>query len=90
MFLGVVKRLGDYTERCGMCGECTLSETMGVCVKTRCAKGLINGPCGGSSGGKCETGQEMDCAWSIVIDRMRAAGRIGQLKRRRKPGKGAK
>jgi len=84
MFLGVVKRHGDYVERCGMCGECTVSDTLGVCVKTRCSKGLLNGPCGGSHDGKCEVGGEKECAWALVIDRMRKAGRIEGLKRVRR------
>ena len=84
MFLGVVKRLGDYIERCGMCGECILTDTMGVCVKTRCAKGLLNGPCGGANKGKCETDPLMDCAWALVVERLRKAGRLGELKKRRK------
>jgi ferredoxin len=79
MFLGVVKRLGDYVERCGMCGNCTLTETMGICVKTRCAKGLITGPCGGSHKGKCEIGDGRECAWALVIERMRAARSLGKM-----------
>ena len=89
MFLGVVKRLGDYVERCGMCGECTAWETMGICVKTRCAKGLLNGPCGGSSKGKCEV-DGRDCAWAMVVERMRKVGRLGELKRRRRSVKARK
>jgi ferredoxin len=78
MFLGAVKRLGDYSERCRMCGECTIAETMGVCVKTRCAKGLLHGHCGGSHDAKCEV-EGKDCAWAQVVDRMRKAGSMGQL-----------
>jgi len=90
MYLGVVRRLGDYAERCGMCGECILSETMGVCVKTRCSKGLLNGPCGGSSKGKCEVDPEKECAWGEVIERMRKAGRIGELRKVRTSGRARK
>jgi hypothetical protein len=89
MFLGVVKRLGEYVERCSMCGDCILEETMGVCVKTRCAKGLLNGPCGGSNKGKCEVDGDRDCAWALVIERMRKAGRLKELKKIKK-GKGRK
>jgi hypothetical protein len=87
MFLGVVKRIGDYAERCSLCGECTLAETMGVCVKTRCGKGLLNGPCGGPSNGKCELGGGRDCAWTLVIKKMRKSGRISDLKKIRKAKK---
>ncbi|MFH0862542.1 MAG: methylenetetrahydrofolate reductase C-terminal domain-containing protein [Candidatus Altiarchaeota archaeon] len=83
MFLGVVRRHGDYVERCGMCGDCTISDTIGICVKTRCAKGLLNGPCGGSHDGKCEVGGERDCAWALVAERMRKAGRLEELGKRR-------
>lgn len=85
LFLGVMKRIGDYTERCSMCGDCILTETMGVCVTTRCAKGLRNGPCGGSQDGKCEVDGERDCAWAIVIDRLRKAKRLNELGRIRRP-----
>ncbi len=36
----------------------------------------MNGPCGGSSNGKCEINKELDCAWQLIIDRLKALGRL--------------
>ncbi len=41
-------------EQCQECGKCILNETGGICPVTKCAKSLLNGPCGGSENGKCE------------------------------------
>ena len=79
MFLGVVRRIGEYSQRCSMCGICELPQTAGVCVKTRCAKGLLNGPCGGAKNGKCEVDGVRDCAWALAVERLGKAGRIGEL-----------
>jgi hypothetical protein len=63
-FLGKAERIGLYYERCKACGECLLGETAGICPITRCAKGLLNGPCGGMMEGKCEVGGYVrDCEW---------------------------
>jgi hypothetical protein len=43
---------------------------------TRCAKRLFNGPCGGSTAGKCEIGKEVDCAWQLIINRLKALDRL--------------
>ncbi|GAG73601.1 unnamed protein product [marine sediment metagenome] len=34
-------------------GECELGKFTSICPLTQCAKGLLNGPCGGSQDGKC-------------------------------------
>jgi hypothetical protein len=87
LFLGVVKRHGDYEERCSLCGECILAETWGICVNTRCSKGLLHGPCGGSSDGVCEADDIRDCAWALIIDRLRRLDKIEDIKKRRKARK---
>jgi ferredoxin len=74
-FLGAVEKLGLYTERCQACGQCVLDRTGGICPVSRCAKRLLNGPCCGSSNGKCEINQEVDCAWQLIIDRLTLLGR---------------
>ena len=48
---------------CAGCERCLLNETGGFCPVTACAKGLTNGPCGGSKDGKCETDRNVNCAW---------------------------
>jgi len=84
MFLGVVKRAGEYAQMCLMCGDCRLSETAGVCVNARCNKKLMNGPCGGSKDGKCEADARRDCAWALIAEKYRKTGRIADLSKRRK------
>lgn len=79
LFLGDIHRLGHYTEYCAACGECILDQTGGICPVTRCAKHLLNGPCGGSSEGKCEANPELDCVWQLIIDRMTELGRLKEL-----------
>jgi hypothetical protein len=52
---------------------------------TRCAKGLLNGPCGGAEHGKCEVDPERDCAWVLIFNRMKALGEVDRLKRYMEP-----
>jgi hypothetical protein len=65
---------GVWSERCQGCGTCILHLTGGICPVTRCSKSLFNGPCGGSSKGKCEVSPEMECGWQLIIDRLKALG----------------
>ena len=75
-FLGVTIEQGVWSERCQGCGSCILDMTAGVCPIARCAKSLLNGPCGGSSGGKCEIDNETDCAWQLIVDRLKESGQM--------------
>jgi 5,10-methylenetetrahydrofolate reductase len=50
---------------CKHCGQCMLSHTRLVCPMN-CPKGLRNGPCGGTIGGKCEVLPERDCVWMTI------------------------
>ncbi|MBW2039643.1 MAG: methylenetetrahydrofolate reductase C-terminal domain-containing protein [Deltaproteobacteria bacterium] len=80
LFLGSIQRFGQYLERCSLCGECILEKTGGICPLTRCAKGLLNGPCGGAKDGKCEVDPEKDCAWELIFKRLNELGKIERLK----------
>jgi len=63
---------GTFLEYCRACGDCILNETAGICPITRCAKSLLNGPCGGQSKGKCEVGGgKNDCAWVLIYNRLK-------------------
>jgi len=85
-FLGKVERIGLYYERCRACGECHLGETMGICPVTRCAKGIMNGPCGGMVDGKCEVGGYVrDCAWYLIWKKLREFGRMDLFRKIRPP-----
>jgi len=78
-FLGLPEEQGLWTERCAACGECILHKTAGICPIARCAKSLLNGPCGGSQGGKCEIDPELACAWQLIYDRLKARGQLDRM-----------
>ena len=89
MFLGQVERVGMFHEYCRMCGDCVLGQTGGICPITKCAKSLVNGPCGGAKNGKCEVNPENDCAWIQIYNRMVALGQEDLfLKTRKDKGHG--
>jgi len=69
------------TERCMECGECVLDWTGGICPIVSCSKSLVNGSCGGPKDGKCEVKPEQDCGWVRIYERLKALGRLGDLKR---------
>jgi ferredoxin len=78
-FLGQPTEQGVWEERCQACGDCVLGTTGGICPVSRCAKSLLNGPCGGSQGGVCEVDRETPCAWQLIYDRMSALGKLDLL-----------
>jgi ferredoxin len=73
-FMGASERQGVWSERCQGCGDCVLGITGGICPIARCSKRLMNGPCGGSTKGKCEIDANVDCAWQLIWDRLKALG----------------
>ena len=75
-FMGLTEERGIWSERCQGCGQCILGKTAGICPISRCAKRLLNGPCGGSTKGKCEISKDLDCAWQLIIDRLKELGRL--------------
>jgi hypothetical protein len=76
--LGGVCRDEIVRDQCGMCGECTIWMYGGICPLTRCAKGLLNGPCGGAADGKCEV-DDRPCAWDEIFDRLKKVERLELL-----------
>lgn len=76
VFIGVAERAGVYAERCQACGDCKLDRTGGICPVARCSKSIMNGPCGGSTRGKCEISPETPCGWQLIIDRLEQIGRM--------------
>jgi ferredoxin len=94
-FIGETKEAGVWIENCRACGDCKLGFFAAVCPVTRCAKGLFNGPCGGSKNGYCEVDPEAPCAWQLIITRLDETGRLDLLQKvyppqdwSRKQGKG--
>ena len=75
-FMGVTEERGLWTERCQGCGQCILARTGGICPVSRCAKRVLNGPCGGSTDGKCEINKEVICAWQLIVERLKALDRM--------------
>jgi len=75
-FLGMPTEQGVWEERCQACGNCVLGTTGGICPIARCAKSLLNGPCGGSQNGVCEVDPDTSCAWQLIFDRMSALGKL--------------
>lgn len=75
-FLGATEERGLWTERCQACGSCVLATTGGICPISRCAKRVMNGPCGGSSNGKCEIHGDVICAWQLIIERLKALDKM--------------
>jgi ferredoxin len=66
LFLGEISRVNEFDKRCMLCGECLLDSFGGLCPVSRCPKSMLNGPCGGSSKGKCEISSEMECVWDRI------------------------
>jgi hypothetical protein len=51
----------------------------------RCAKSLINGPCGGSKGGMCEVSKDNPCAWQQIYVRLSKLDKLRSLKMKSEP-----
>ena len=80
LFGAVLDSQGNFYEKCSMCGECVLDITGGICPITLCAKGLLNGPCGGMDKGKCEVDKDRDCAWVLIYKELEKKKKLGTLK----------
>ncbi len=80
-FVGMPEGEGVWVETCRACGDCFLDKTGGICPIVRCAKGLLNGPCGGTNNGKCEIDSEKDCAWTLIYRRLEQQGRLDAMRK---------
>jgi methylenetetrahydrofolate reductase (NADPH) len=60
---------------CLNCGDCTLEHLAFLCPQSRCAKYLLNGPCGGSHKGWCEVypGKKR-CVYVLAYKRLKPYG----------------
>lgn len=85
LFLANMTRLRVFDERCSLCGKCVLDKTGGICPITRCAKGLLNGPCGGSQGGLCEVSKDTPCVWQQIYSRLIKLNQLHCLKETSQP-----
>lgn len=80
-FIGILEERGIWTEKCSACGACVLGEYGGICPITRCAKKLLNGPCGGSREDRCEVRPDRQCAWQLIYNRLKDIGQLDKLKK---------
>ena len=78
-YIGETKEAGLWLENCRACGDCKLGLFAAVCPITRCAKGLLNGPCGGSKGEHCEVDADTPCAWQLIVARLEERARLDFL-----------
>jgi hypothetical protein len=85
LFGATMDAQGNFYEKCSLCGECVLDETGGICPITLCAKGLLNGPCGGMNKGKCEVDNEKDCAWVLIYKELEKKNKLADFKKIRDP-----
>lgn len=86
-FLGILEERGTWTEKCAACGECLLHEFGGICPVTRCAKHILNGPCGGSREDRCEVRPDRPCAWQLIYQRLKNIGQLDRLEKIESPKK---
>lgn len=83
--LTIREETGLWAARCAACGDCILGETFGYCPVARCAKSLLNGPCGGTrKDGKCEVNKEVDCIWNLIVERADKRGQLESLSKLKK------
>ncbi len=78
-FLGILEEQAVWTEKCMACGDCMLAEFGGICPVTRCAKHMLNGPCGGSKEDRCEVKDDRPCAWQLIYKRLKAIGQLDRM-----------
>ncbi len=84
-FMGGAVEHGVWAERCAGCGTCAIHLFGGLCPIARCSKSLLNGPCGGSSHGKCEISKDVDCIWDMIVNKMMEEDRLKDLIQFRPP-----
>ncbi|MFC1737545.1 methylenetetrahydrofolate reductase C-terminal domain-containing protein [Planctomycetota bacterium] len=80
-FLGILEERGVWMEKCAACGLCVLSDFGGICPLTRCAKRMLNGPCGGSREDRCEVSPDRQCAWQLIYKRLKDIGQLDKIKK---------
>ncbi|MFC2008157.1 methylenetetrahydrofolate reductase C-terminal domain-containing protein [Chloroflexota bacterium] len=84
-FLGILEERGMWTEKCAACGSCMLHKYGGICPVTRCAKHMLNGPCGGSREDRCEVRPDRPCAWQLIYQRLKDIGQLDRLRQIESP-----
>ena len=83
---GLLGRMSYWLEKeakhigygCEDCGDCSLPDCAYLCPNADCAKGIRNGPCGGSLDGRCEL-DDRECFWARVYQRLKYYGESEQM-----------
>lgn len=78
-FMGASRGQGLFLEWCVGCGDCMLDKTAGICAISRCSKNLLNGPCGGSQGGRCEISADVPCVWQEIYERLESVQKVANM-----------
>ncbi len=78
-FNSVEKAVKYVMNNCQGCGDCSLAEMAFLCPESGCAKGLRNGPCGGSFQGICEL-EDRKCFWMRVVKRWDRDGKLEKIR----------
>jgi len=85
LFLGEISHVTEFNKQCVLCGECLLDLYGGFCPVSQCPKSMLNGPCGGSSQGKCEINSNVECVWDRIIQELKKRGTLQILSIIQKP-----
>ena len=78
-FMGTLEEQAVWTEKCLGCGDCMLAQFGGICPLTRCAKRMLNGPCGGSKEERCEVSEDRPCGWQLIYQRLKNIHELDRL-----------
>ena len=78
---GFLSRMAHRIERvsklamygCRDCGDCSLPDCAYLCPNSDCSKSMRNGPCGGSTNGRCEV-DDKQCIWARIYERLKSYG----------------
>lgn len=84
-FIGILEERATWTEKCAACGKCVLHDYGGICPVTRCAKRMLNGPCGGSREDRCEVRPDRQCAWQLIYQRLKTINELHRLDKVKEP-----
>ena len=66
-------------EDCHFCEVCIARAAGGLCPHSFCPKQMVNGPCGGAQGGRCEVLPKRPCGCEQIHRRLKASGRLDVL-----------
>lgn len=78
--LGRIESEDCWVEQCIGCGDCTLQQSSGICLLTRCPKSQMNEPCGGETqSGNCEVNPQLECVWTTLAHRSSEQKLPGQI-----------